>query len=399
MRVLQLMSGDIHSGAGKGVYRLHQGLVNIGVDSVLLQTSSYAKNDNNLLANKYVFAAKSRLNKYYNRYRLKVNSDELIFSLGQEPLNCFSGIDFSSFDIIHLHWVNGAISIEQIAALQHKTGKKVVFTYRDMWAFTGGCHYSLACNGFKQNDCQDCHLFEDQQVKKAVGTAFQQKKSGFSQLNMIAISDWMKNQAMASGVLSEGQITRIYNSVDLSVFYPRNADVKDKFKLKPGQPIVVAGAQFLSHAYKGGEIITRLFKQYKHEINFVFFGKGIDSIVGDERDLCIDMGFVDEQTLAELYSMADLFLMLSIQEAFGKTVIESLACATPVLTVKDTGANEITELLNCNLSIDKDEQNIDLPALMSAGKQFDFDRIQAELKQYFSLESIAEEHEKYYQSI
>ena len=46
----------------------------------------------------------------------------------------------------------------------------------------------------------------------------------------------------------------------------------------------------------------------------------------------VHVGYVDEdQRLSVLYSMADVFIIPSLQEAFGQTVIEAMACGTPVV--------------------------------------------------------------------
>ena len=42
-----------------------------------------------------------------------------------------------------------------------------------------------------------------------------------------------------------------------------------------------------------------------------------------------------------LYSSANIFLMPSIQEAFGKTALESIFSGTPVITFSNTGVSEI----------------------------------------------------------
>ena len=47
-------------------------------------------------------------------------------------------------DIIHLHWINqGFFSLKP--SVLFKLNKPIVWTFHDMWAFTGGCHYSLGC--------------------------------------------------------------------------------------------------------------------------------------------------------------------------------------------------------------------------------------------------------------
>jgi hypothetical protein len=53
-------------------------------------------------------------------------------------------------DVIHLHWVNqGFLSLKNIYQLS-ALGKPIVWTLHDMWAFTGGCHYSSDCVRFKE---------------------------------------------------------------------------------------------------------------------------------------------------------------------------------------------------------------------------------------------------------
>lgn len=45
--------------------------------------------------------------------------------------------------------------------------------------------------------------------------------------------------------------------------------------------------------------------------------------------------------LVELYSCADLFVNFSVEETFGLTTAESLACGTPVLVYNSTACSEI----------------------------------------------------------
>jgi hypothetical protein len=74
--------------------------------------------------------------------------EKIIFSTG------FFGFDFTKTkeykraDIIHLHWINGGfINIKHLA----KVKKPIIWTMRDMWPMTGGCHYSLNCENYKTN--------------------------------------------------------------------------------------------------------------------------------------------------------------------------------------------------------------------------------------------------------
>jgi len=51
-------------------------------------------------------------------------------------------------DVIHLHWINaGFLSLRSLKELL-QMGKPIVWTFHDMWPFTGGCHYALDCREY-----------------------------------------------------------------------------------------------------------------------------------------------------------------------------------------------------------------------------------------------------------
>ena len=61
-------------------------------------------------------------------------------------------------DIVNLHWINGAfLSLNSLEKLK-QLNKPIVWTQHDMWAFTGGCHYTDGCVNFIKS-CSNCPLF------------------------------------------------------------------------------------------------------------------------------------------------------------------------------------------------------------------------------------------------
>jgi hypothetical protein len=58
-----------------------------------------------------------------------------------------------SADIVHLHGINGALSLEELA--KNWPNKKIIWTLHDMNPFTGTCHYSLGCQKFAAG-CERC---------------------------------------------------------------------------------------------------------------------------------------------------------------------------------------------------------------------------------------------------
>ena len=102
--------------------------------------------------------------------------------------------EINKFDIIHLHWINnGFFNLEKIKNIN----VPIVWTIRDMWPFTGGCHYTLGCkNSFIGS--ANCVLrisnlfFKDDSVLNL----FNKKISIFKNQNihLVGISKWIETE-------------------------------------------------------------------------------------------------------------------------------------------------------------------------------------------------------------
>ena len=156
MNVVHLVSGELTGGAAKGAYWLHSGLLNLGQNSHIINNSrnlqSSYKNVHNIIKSdiqkikSFVFPQLSLL-----PVRAYTKRKNLIFSTG------FDGYDFTKLDcyknadIIHLHWINNLVSMRSL----RNVSKPIVWTLRDMWPLTGGCHVSYNCDRYKEG-CGKC---------------------------------------------------------------------------------------------------------------------------------------------------------------------------------------------------------------------------------------------------
>jgi hypothetical protein len=141
------------------MWRLHQGLRAIGVESMVLCLRKNSRDEfaEAVAVDSSVETARTR--QEWGAIQQRVNAN-----LAKQHCTFFSlpvpGYDLSSHpaveaaDVIHLHWVAGMLSPESVAALQ-ALGKPMVWTLHDMRAFTGGCHFSDGCRRF-ENDCAEC---------------------------------------------------------------------------------------------------------------------------------------------------------------------------------------------------------------------------------------------------
>ena len=68
------------------------------------------------------------------------------------------------------------------------------------------------------------------------------------------------------------------------------------------------------------------------------------------------IGFIDDkQILNKIYCSADIFLALSLQEAFGKTWAEAMACNIPVICFDNTSISEIIDHKVNGFIVDKED--------------------------------------------
>jgi glycosyltransferase involved in cell wall biosynthesis len=78
-------------------------------------------------------------------------------------------------------------------------------------------------------------------------------------------------------------------------------------------------------------------KHYKTEADFA----AIDQYALHDR--VIPTGFVEEEDLPVLYSMADAFVLPSLYEGFGIPLLEAMACGCPVVTSKAGSCPEVVD--------------------------------------------------------
>jgi glycosyltransferase involved in cell wall biosynthesis len=347
MKILHLQGGNLLGGAAKGAYQLHVALRKIGIDSLFLIQHGIEDE----VENKTFILNKNKKEKLKMHFFLFLNTlplrlykkrKNLIFST-----NLFSqGIPKSLLnqaDIIHLHWIGNFFSLKDISKIK----KPIVFTLRDMWAFTGGCHYALSCQRYIDGcgRCQTLNSFKDFDLSKFLANK-KEKCFGKAKLYPVAISSWLKECAKKSKIFKSFDVEVIPNGIDTDLFSPIAKDLaKDILKLPKDRKIILTGSGYIA-PWKGYDLFIEAlrFLDLKDKL-IVFFGKLTKEIYHAIKGLntqFYSFGFIyDDLLLRIIYSCADVFVCSSLQEAFGKTVIEAMSCQTPVIAFDATGPKDI----------------------------------------------------------
>ena len=251
-------------------------------------------------------------------------------------------------DIIHLHNIHGYyLNYPILFNFLKEYGKPVVWTLHDCWPYTGHCaHYMyVKCDKWK-TECHDCQ--QKSAYPKSMGLDrsrqnFLKKKEVFSDmknLTIVPVSKWLEGE-LKDSFLSEYTCHQIYNGIDINVFTPclDTEKYKEAYHIPKDKHIILGVA---SNWYRKGlpDFIKLFDKIDTSKAVIVLVGLHADEkkhlpegIIGISRTENVN-------ELVALYSMASVFFNPSLEDNFPTTILESLACGTPVVTYNTGGCGE-----------------------------------------------------------
>jgi len=256
---------------------------------------------------------------------------------------------FKRADIVHLHLIHNGpyssiLSLPMLSRL-----KPLVWSIHDPWAMTGGCLYSFDCDRWLTGCNSPCpyprrkSLLQDHtpalhwQIKKWV----YQK----SDLSLVVASRWMQDRVQRSPLLRHIPCHVIPYGIDLETFRPRpKAESRKKLGIWPDQKVLVFRDVGLeSDRFKGMRWLMEALQMYEPQeptcLLILQDGRAFRSLW--PKYSVITPGWIDGEELAVILSAGDVFLMPSIQEAFGLMAVESMACGTPVVVCEGTSLPDV----------------------------------------------------------
>lgn len=249
--------------------------------------------------------------------------------------------------VIHGNFINFGMLMKYIS----KKNIPTVFVLDDCWYFTGKCCHYTADKCYKwKTGCHNCvrikadnkSWFFDFSKKM-----YSDKKRYFGSLKnyaVVAVSDWLKNEAKQSYLKSANVLTRIYNSIDTEIFKPSDSALKLKQEMNLTDYNIVLGVatawKDTGKLSKGINLFLELGSILPDNYKIILIGKMDPEIKLPDNIISID--FVDgQETLAQYYSMADVFVQMSSEETFGKVTAEALCSGTPVIVFNSTANPEL----------------------------------------------------------
>jgi glycosyltransferase involved in cell wall biosynthesis len=349
MKILIVNASDIVGGAARAAYRLHKSLLANGVDSQMLVQSKISDDFT-------VLIEKTKFIKYLNKTRPLIDRlPVMLFKKRTQTYFSPSWLGFSRIvdkinrinpDIVHLHWVcGGMMRIEDITRIK----APIVWSLHDMWAFTGGCHYAGNCNAY-ENECGNCKVLGSIKKNDLSRKIWHRKKKSFIQvpkLVIIGLSGWLTDCANKSTLFKGCKAINLPNPIDTDKFKVINKnEARELWNLPKDKKLVLFGAiGATSDPRKGARELNEALHELKdNNIEYVIFGSSEPKRTHNNGFKTHYLGYLhDDVSLVTLYCAVDVMIVPSLQEAFGQTASEAMACGTPVVAFGHTGLLDIID--------------------------------------------------------
>lgn len=352
IRVVHIVSGPLSGGAAKGALWLHQAQQEVrgSLVSSILISNDHPTDTSRRIVGLY---RKMMLGKFFSRLRFLLEKI-LLMLVRERRKELFSTGVFGSkslllhpeirkADIVHLHWVNGLLAYRSLKRLE----KPIVWTFRDMWPITGGCHYSLDCRGFEKG-CGACPLLK-WKIEKDISSLVHRSKVKHAppSLRIVVISEWLKKQVVVSPIYKSAvDPVVIPNIISNTMISPLSAIQRaSRRRIFKSRPIILAGSINLDHKYKGPSYLAEIFKELDN-VDFTLhtFGRISSRLKSSLPKSAIHHGpIVNPDQLRQLYLEAYIYITTATAEAFGKTTAEAQLNGIPSIAFRDTGADDIIE--------------------------------------------------------
>jgi glycosyltransferase involved in cell wall biosynthesis len=344
MRVLQLSKNDTSGGAARAALRLHQGLRRAGHDSRMLVAAKTAADPSitgyerppGMVTRVRRTVNQLRIDRDFERYRRSRPAGYELFSDDRAAYPLTVAEQIPQADVVNVHWISGFLDYRAFLA-SVPASTPVLWTLHDLNPLTGGCHYDLGCHRYVER-CGRCPQLGSSDDSDLSRDIWQRKHTAFAavspeRLHIICPSRWLADVVHQSPLLGRFGTTVIPHGLDLDAFSPRpRASARELLGIPPDARVVLFAAENVGNQRKGFTLLVEALRKAAATVpNLLLLsvGRNTPDVQVDVRQL--HLGSADNDLfLSMIYSAADLFVTCALQEAFGLTVLESMACGTPV---------------------------------------------------------------------
>lgn len=375
INVMQISSYEIRGGAEKIAWMLHDGYRQYGHNAWLAVGQKKSQDPNVLLIpnNDYLHLWAKQCNYLANllspwvhRVKGAWRTYNLITYMGQPRrwLEAMRGHEFFDFPgtgdllklspqkphILHGHNLHDRyFDLRALSKLSQQM--PVVITMHDAWLLSGHCGHSFDCDRWKTGcgECPDLSIYPAI-ARDATAYNWQIKKEIYakSKLYIATPSRWLRQkveQSILAPAVVEYRI--IPNGIELSVFHPADKNaVRAEMGIPADTKVLLFTANGIrKNCFKDYETMQAAVARIAENLldrNLLFIALGE---AGPVKQIGrAEIKFVpfekDPKAVARYYQAADVYIHAAKADTFPNTVLEALACGTPVVATAVGGIPE-----------------------------------------------------------
>ena len=351
MKIFHLSNSDANGGAARAANRIHSALVKKGINSLMLVNKKNLNDENIIEPQDFIEKILVKLRLYISNILIKFlkTHKDIPYSISLFPSSWINRINKSDADIVHLHWVqHEMLSISDIGKIE----KPIVWTLHDMWAFCGAEHLAQDDrwrSGYQKKD----NIISKYVIDLDRWTWLRKLKHWKKKIHIVTPSNWLANCVRNSKLMRNWPVTVIPNLLNTDSWKPKDKNLARKLIGLPiDVPLAIFGSLGANSSYnKGFDLLAETLNFIKKEGNLknmkvVVFGKNTFKSLPKLNFPLHFIGHLDDESLVNLYSAADVTIIPSRQEAFCQIASESQACGTPVVAFNIGGLTDIVDHLN-----------------------------------------------------
>ena len=370
MKVIQVNAVYANGSTGVIVKDLHNLCLEKDIESyVAYSTSSVSANE---IINGYQIGKKC--GKLIHAVLSRINGKQAYFSVNA-TVRLIRYIKKIKPDVVCLHNLHSNfVNLNKLLRFLAKEEINTVVVLHDCWFYTGGCFHYSADNCYKWLEkCGDCPKKSKDTpayLMDASSEILADRKKylrGINNLTVVGVSEWIASEARRT-FLSDKKIVTIHNGIDTDFFVPTESDFREKNGLEDKFLILALANKWLKPVNK--DTFDYVVNNLPDDCLIVMLGCNREQSDNLPTNILPIEFISDKQQLKALYTACDVFANCTREESFSLINVEVQACGTPVVTYRNTGAQETVDNI-CSFSVENGNEKDFLEAILkvkSVGK-------------------------------
>lgn len=246
------------------------------------------------------------------------------------------------YDLVVIWFWQRLLSFETIEAIFDKLHCVFFFLCADYSPMSGGCHFTGDCERFTSG-CGKCPAFHSTDDHDFTWWNVKYRKRIYEKVKPVVIG----NSYMKKFFFDKSYLLKSVNTIAgrphvmTNSFYPLDVPtLREKYNIDSGVEFIIGfGAQIIDDPRKGFEYLKEALFLFSEKLNpeerskilLLSIGKNGELIKNQLPFKLLNLGYIPSEELPEFYSLADVFVCPSVNDAGPSMVGQAIACGTPVV--------------------------------------------------------------------